>query len=342
MGGSAVGVLGYLIPIAVTALVCWIAVRRTRVEPRRLSNAFWLLAGCGLLINCLAGLGVPGAGSVVALLLTIIILAPVLIITLAIFLILNGVALLRRERVSPAHLLSLLAGLGLLALVVISIPILLGGVTVLIGLWAVVVLAVGYLAVGFFAFVGYSLLYPRLVRNHPADWVVVLGSGLGAGGRVTPLLASRIRTGLQEFARRGAGTLVLSGGRGDDEPISEAEAMAAWALENGAQQQVLQLEDRSRNTEQNLRYSRALVRRSGGPGLIVTSNYHAMRAALLARKLGIDAQAAGAPTAGYYWPSAMIREYIAILLERPVLHLILIAAVSLPGPVTFTLVSILT
>ena len=49
------------------------------------------------------------------------------------------------------------------------------------------------------------------------------------------------------------------------------------------------------------------------PYLIVTNDYHAPRAAMLARRLGIEAQAVGCPTALYYWPSAYLREFVAVM-----------------------------
>ncbi len=49
------------------------------------------------------------------------------------------------------------------------------------------------------------------------------------------------------------------------------------------------------------------------PYLIVTNDYHVPRAAMLARTLGIDAQAIGCATALYYWPSAYLREFVAVL-----------------------------
>lgn len=317
-------------PIVVAVVVSWIAVRRIRHEPRRWSNAYWLLVAVLLVVEVLAGLGAPGA-SVLALAVGLVVLtAPLLVLALAVFLIMNGVTMARRESRSLANLLSLLTGLALAALIVIVIPVLLTGIWWLILALTVVLLLAAYAGFQFVAFAGYALLYPRLVRNRPADWIVVLGSGLGEGGRVPPLLAARLRTGLEEFRRRRARTLIVSGGKGSDEARSEAEAMAEWTIANGADPRTVQLESRSRNTEENLRFSRELVPLA--EGLIVTSNYHVLRAAILARKLGIPAQAAGAPTAGYYWPSAMIREFIAILAERPVLHSVIAACVALPVP----------
>jgi uncharacterized SAM-binding protein YcdF (DUF218 family) len=49
--------------------------------------------------------------------------------------------------------------------------------------------------------------------------------------------------------------------------------------------------------------------------VIVTSSYHAFRAALLARRAGVDGQVTGAPTAAYYWPSAVLREFAAVFLS---------------------------
>lgn len=337
-----------VIAVAIALVVCWLTVRRIKQEPRRWSNAYWLLAAILLVVQAFAGLGLPGAGLVAWLLGLVVLTAPLLVLVLAVFLIANGVLMVRRESRSLGNLLSLIVGLGLVALLVIIVPVLLTRNVWLILALAVAMLVAAYLGFQFVAFTGYALLYPRLVRDRPADWVIVLGSGLGQGGRVTPLLASRIRTGIEQYQRHGATTLIMSGGQGEDESRPEAEAMAEWALANGAEPDAVRQEGRSRNTEQNLRFSRDLlpaVRGADGavepvqssptaasPGLIVTSNYHVMRAAILARKLAIPAQAAGAPTAGYYWPSAMIREFVAVLAERPRLHAVLATVVALPLP----------
>jgi uncharacterized SAM-binding protein YcdF (DUF218 family) len=76
-------------------------------------------------------------------------------------------------------------------------------------------------------------------------------------------------------------------------------------------------EDQSRTTEENLTFSQAIMDRSR-PGyrcIIVTSNYHVFRTAIVARRLGVNGQVTGARTAGYYWPSAMLREFAAVFLS---------------------------
>lgn len=90
----------------------------------------------------------------------------------------------------------------------------------------------------------------------------------------------------------------------------------------GAPEALVRAEDRSRSTQEDLTFSRDLLVQEGrGANLVVATNdYHAFRAAIIARELGIDAQVIGAPTARYYFPSAVLREFIGVLARTPVLH----------------------
>lgn len=152
--------------------------------------------------------------------------------------------------------------------------------------------------------------------------MVVLGSGLIGGSRVPPLLAGRLERGRELYeaqaARGTAPILITSGGQGPDEDLPESHAMATYLIDRGVPAEHLQREDRSRTTEENMRYSKELME-TGKPGyrcVIVTNNYHALRAALLARLTGVNGQVAGSPTAAYFWPSATIREFAAVFLTH--------------------------
>ena len=260
-----VSVLVTLLSAAVSLGVLVVAIRRTRREPRRLSNGFWLLAGSLLAVQLAAGLGVPGAGLLQGLLALLVVGAPVLIDVVAVFLIINGVIMLRRENRSLANALSLLAGLALLALSLSPFVLLLGAPLWLIAALLFVGLAAAYVGFVFVGFLLYSWLYPRLVRGRPARWVVVLGSGLIDGDRVPPLLAGRIAAGQTAYAERGAQLMIMSGGQGPDETVPEAQAMAAWAIAQGADSDRLAVEDRSRTTEENLRFTAELIARTSPP-----------------------------------------------------------------------------
>jgi uncharacterized SAM-binding protein YcdF (DUF218 family) len=155
----------------------------------------------------------------------------------------------------------------------------------------------------------------------------VLGMGLMDGGRVAPLLAGRLERGRavhERLARRrGADpVLIVSGGKGSDERVSEAAAMAGYLIERGFPADRLVLEDRSRNTEENILFSKAIIDQSrpGARAVIVTSSYHALRAGIIARRVGLRGQGASAPTARYFWPSAMFREFAAVFLSHKLLN----------------------
>ena len=80
-------------------------------------------------------------------------------------------------------------------------------------------------------------------------------------------------------------------------------------------------ETASRTTRENLQLSRHLLPAPDAPVIVVTSNYHALRAGMLTRSLGLNARVVGAPTAGYYYPSALIREFVAVMVEHRRWHL---------------------
>ncbi|MCX5385296.1 YdcF family protein [Streptomyces sp. NBC_00083] len=250
----------------------------------------------------------------------------------------NGVKMIRREGRSPANLLSFLAGLGILGLVALLITAVASGSRTLAIAGVTLTLIVGYVSFLFFCFIAYAFLYGRLQPRKDLDYVVVLGCGLTGGDRVPPLLASRLERGRRIYeSQRDRGKrplLLVSGGKGSDEKLPESHAMAAYLTAKGVPAGDILLEDRSRTTEENLRYSAELM--SAGPSpdyrcVIVTNNFHAFRAALTARATGVDGQVVGSPTAAYFWPSATLREFAAIFLAHRRVNLTVVGVLAALG-----------
>ena len=75
-------------------------------------------------------------------------------------------------------------------------------------------------------------------------------------------------------------------------------------------------EDRSTTTMENLRNSKAIMDARSGAGqyraAVVTSDYHVFRTAEYAHKIGLAADGVGSKTARYFWPTAFIREFVAV------------------------------
>jgi uncharacterized SAM-binding protein YcdF (DUF218 family) len=253
-------------------------------------------------------------------------------VALGVALVINGMTMLRRERRSLANTLSLLVGVAVLGVIVVGVLAVRAGWLQLAVVLLLLIAPVAYIGSAFAAFLGWSLVYARIARRAatPAA-VVVLGSGL-VGGRVPPLLAQRVALGVEVQSEQRAPVLVLSGGQGVDEPRSEGDAMAEYARQLGAPSDRMLVESVSTTTEANLTLSRTLLAESGveGPVLAVSNDYHAFRAATLLRRLGIDGHAIGARTARYYLPSALLREFIALLRDHRVLNVTALGILMLP------------
>jgi uncharacterized SAM-binding protein YcdF (DUF218 family) len=240
------------------------------------------------------------------------------IVTLACFLVLNGLTMIRKEGVGAAGLLSLMTGVALASLAALSVTTAVLRGRTLTTLTATAVALTGYAGFLFVCFVVYAFVYGRLNLRRRADYVVVLGSGLVDGSEVPPLLASRLeraRAVHGRLSRRGRQPVLLtSGGQGPDEKLPESHAMADYLVARGFPAALIRREDRSTSTEENLRFSRSIMEESKPDYrcVIVTNNYHAFRAALTARRVGVRGNVVGSPTAAYFWPSAMIREFVAI------------------------------
>ncbi|SFE05903.1 Uncharacterized SAM-binding protein YcdF, DUF218 family [Actinacidiphila alni] len=265
-------------------------------------------------------------------------------VALAVLLTANGVTMIRKEGRRAANLLSLLLGLAIAALFVLLGHLVERGESAASATAGALVLVGAYVSFLFTCFLGYAFLYGRIRVRAPVDYVLMLGCGLLGGERVSPLLASRLRKGMEVYERQTregwpAPVMLTSGGQGPDELLPESEAMARWLVDHGIPATHVRQENRSRTTEQNLRYSREIMI-ADDPDytcVVVTNNFHAFRAAVTARRAGVRGQVTGSATARYYWPSATIREFIAIVWEHRVANaamaaLLTAAAVYLAVP----------
>lgn len=318
------GTMGSLILAVIAVLLFRRSFRRDR---RQLRNGFFLAFAGWCLLSAVgefqAYLG-PGAGIVWLL---IVALLPLSIVVLAFFLIANGVTMMRKEGRSLGNLLSLLAGLAILVLPVAMVVLALTLEPIGLGAAGLLFVVTAYLGVFFVIFLGYAAFYARHPKFVAPDAIVILGSGL-IRGEVPPLLQRRIDRAIGIWRATPGAILIPSGGQGEDEPRSESEAMAEYIVAQGVPEEAIALEDRSRNTRENLEFSREVLQQRaghrGGDMLAVTSNYHVLRAALLARDIGSTVEVVGAPTAAYYVPSAFLREFAAVLMRHKRLHVVVL------------------
>lgn len=152
--------------------------------------------------------------------------------------------------------------------------------------------------------------------REPADYILILGAGL-RGDQPSLTLVERLDTAIE--CDNGE-IFVVSGGQGWNETIPEAEAMAKYLEEHGIPAERIIQEDRSTSTMENLRFSKPLIEADSGKPVselhikIISSDFHAFRAKMLAKRAGYtQVTASGAETPAMVAPSSYIREVFALV-----------------------------
>ncbi|MBF4691542.1 ElyC/SanA/YdcF family protein [Fusibacter ferrireducens] len=135
-------------------------------------------------------------------------------------------------------------------------------------------------------------LNAQIENSDQIDYAVVLGAGL-IGDQVSERLKIRLDTAYHTLKDNEV-PIVVSGGKGDDELISEAEAMKRYLVEQGISASRIILEDQSTSTYENLKFSKALMPEERNAVLIITSDFHMYRAKMIGRRLGWQVQGVSA------------------------------------------------
>ena len=303
-------------------------------EPRQFRNALFLFAA----LTWTSVLLVFKLNSYILGLIVVIIVVATPFLTIG-FLLINTIIVVKNNGFSLTSMLPfLMAGFIVLLLCAPSllnsfdpdsrhIVVFLLGLFTLEGMW---------FSFTFVSLLFYSWIYRILPRRRKYDYIINHGAGLD-GTRPTPLLAGRIDKALELWNKQHQqGKFVASGGQGADEVVSEAQAMRDYLLEKGVPADAILMEDKSTTTWENLKNSIAVIRAdratSGGTDAasddvtasdsagacgdfttaVVSSDFHVFRCAEYAHNLGIKADGIGSHTKGWYWPTAFIREFIAI------------------------------
>jgi uncharacterized SAM-binding protein YcdF (DUF218 family) len=166
---------------------------------------------------------------------------------------------------------------------------------------------------GGLVYLGYLLHVLRVARSAPClpgrGHCVLLFGKHAPQGRIDRDFDARLDRAVSLWHARPPGTLVLLGGGAANEP-SEAEIARRELLARGVDAgDALRLEGQSRDTLQNLRNARDLLR-DGAAGMRVTllsNRYHLARCALFARQLGFDWELCAAESRFSWTPRTLLR-----------------------------------
>ena len=155
-------------------------------------------------------------------------------------------------------------------------------------LWQRIVLLVIVAAVACFAVLEGMVLSGARTRIADGagapEVMVIFGCKVEAWGPST-LLQDRLDTALGYLEDHPDMTVVVSGGQGPDEPMSEAQCMYDYLTAHGVDGENIVLEENSSNTWENIRYTLALFQdgtvESTGKILAVSNGFHLTRIRML-------------------------------------------------------------
>lgn len=146
-----------------------------------------------------------------------------------------------------------------------------------------------------------------------ADVLIVLGAQV-RGRSLSRSLKLRLDEAIAYKKRYPGIRIIVSGGRGEGEEISEAEAMAQYLICNEVNPSDIMLENKSVSTWENLKLSRQFVDTENDIVGIVTNDFHIYRAGILARRAGYtNIVGVPAPSDPVYQLNYLVREFFAVL-----------------------------
>lgn len=158
--------------------------------------------------------------------------------------------------------------------------------------------------------------YDETDTETPVSAVVILGAGVN-GTEPSLSLYVRLTAALDYLEDKPEIPVVVTGGQGGGEDITEAQCMADWLIAHGVAENRIILEEQATNTRENIEFSKAVLERIGvdttGNIAVVTADYHLYRAHLYWGMPWMVPVAAKMPA--FYWPLTLnyyIREAFAV------------------------------
>ena len=163
---------------------------------------------------------------------------------------------------------------------------------------------------------GLIILNGNIKDTNDVDYMIILGARL-YGEVPSPALYERLKVAGEYLHNTTDLKVIVSGGQGPDEYISEAEAMKRYLINNGINKNRVIIEDKSTSTFENISNSLNIIKEiddlENPRVLLVTNKFHIFRSKLLANRLGAKAYGLPAEVPATIVVPQYIREYFAVI-----------------------------
>lgn len=179
----------------------------------------------------------------------------------------------------------------------------------------------GIIAVmGFIVLLIINVFMIKSVNDYPQNkdsTVIVLGCRVKEN-RPSLMLKRRLDSAYEYLSANPDTVVIVSGGKGSDEIISEAECMKNYLCEKGISSGRIIMEDKSASTSENLKFSKSIIENNNlcSDIVIVTDGYHQLRAEMIAKNLGYEnISNISAPTSPWLVPTYWVREWFGVVYQ---------------------------
>ncbi|MEA4847962.1 MAG: YdcF family protein [Clostridiaceae bacterium] len=168
-----------------------------------------------------------------------------------------------------------------------------------------------------FAFVQALIIYSGSSQeDEEVGYLIILGAGLH-NNEVSLTLQERLLKGIEYLERHPDAKVIVSGGKGSGETVTEAEAMEEYLVSKDIAADRIVKEDKATSTMENFVFSREILERSEEENIarivVITSDFHMYRAKLLARRAGFEPYGITCSTPISVRVNCHIREYFALI-----------------------------
>lgn len=163
---------------------------------------------------------------------------------------------------------------------------------------------------------GIILYYGSQKNQSKPDYIMVLGAGLRYD-KISTSLQLRLNSSLELANKFKDIPIIVSGGQGSDEAMSEAKAMRDFLIENNIPENRIIMEDKSTNTYENFKFTKDKLKEFYNAKsfkiTIITNNFHMYRSQLIAKKLGFTTYCYSSPSHPYLTLNFHVREFLAVV-----------------------------
>ena len=168
-----------------------------------------------------------------------------------------------------------------------------------IKIWFQIIAAVVILALLAMLVTGCMIMFRGFGSKDPFTYLIVLGTKV-EGTEPSPMLNDRIKAAAKYMEENPHVIAIVTGGKADKNNISEAQCMFNELVELGIDPSRILMEGQATSTRENFRFSIALLKEELGrvPQNIgvLSSEFHLLRAKMIAKDYGIDAVTIAAHT----------------------------------------------